>query len=355
MTTTAPPKYDESFNNDAMIDDNDDEVADNRDDGDTVTFAAVQEPLTARTKRPRSFCRHCFVMCGGITVTVFSCVTLVMIGLGFVGYAIVATGVRRYTVETPIDITNITVPKEEMTETFHEIEHFIKCISNFDEVHNSSGATDLIISSRFMNGIISHRDYLRRYAHVIMKENELLFQTSVPLSHFIPGGKNRYFVSTTNITSNTRREWWTNKTTITVSFEVGKRFPDEYDGPIFVIRLLSYFRTAFFPSIFRRNQYDWVLNVLSMEQFGKPLGTRESWSEKGNILQSSYDESIVFSGSNITDDKFFIAMRNIESIRIEADQLVIRPRNILHHRRNTNTSESNHIPMLQQIRKLIGQ
>ena len=75
MTTTAPPKYDESFNNDAMIDDNDDEVADNRDDGDTVTFAAVQEPLTARTKRPRSFCRHCFVMCGGITVTVFSCVT----------------------------------------------------------------------------------------------------------------------------------------------------------------------------------------------------------------------------------------------------------------------------------------
>ena len=98
MTTTAPPNYDESFNHDAMIDNDNDEVADNRGDGDTATFAAVPEPLTARTKRPRSFRRHCFVLCGGIIVTVFSGVTLVMIGLGFVGYAIVATGVRRYTV-----------------------------------------------------------------------------------------------------------------------------------------------------------------------------------------------------------------------------------------------------------------
>ena len=159
-----------------------------------------------------------------------------------------------------------------------------------------------------------------------MNENELLLQTCVPILDMIPGGKLQFFVATIYIAFSTRQEWWKDKTTITVSFELGKRLSNDYDGPPIVMKFLSYFADSFdAQSSDPRQRYDWVLKSLSLREFGKDIGALQSQSEKENIFQYIYDHPNDDT-ANEWINTFFKVMNGIASIRIEPDQLVLHPR-----------------------------
>jgi hypothetical protein len=214
-------------------------------------------------------------------------------------------------VETPIDFPIVSVSDMELEQVSSEIETFIKSIVNDDD--GTTPTEDLIISSRIVNGAISKSDYLRGHAQVIMKENEFIFQTSLPMDMF-PGGKHRFFVSTMDTTTTT------GPAITTTSFDLGKKMSEDYDGPLFVTELLSYLATTT-----DTTDPEWVINVLSMNVLGQEIMTPEMVAEHVNILQKLKEDLNI---QNDPNTKYLFKFINgIDSIRIEPDQIIIRARN----------------------------
>ena len=144
------PKPDEKHDDDDNVDDDEHSDTEN-------------EPFTRTAQHPkvsRHVGRSCCGICGCVTMTICSGILLLMIGLVVFAYFIIATGVQRYTVAAPIDIPIITVPETELNNTFHQIVNYIDGINSVDDIHNISRTDKLIISSRFVNGVIAETDYL---------------------------------------------------------------------------------------------------------------------------------------------------------------------------------------------------
>lgn len=311
--TTVPPKYQYAaiYEANEKYDDTD-EVATAVtavDDEDDIYYPVKPIHTTSVTKR-RKASRSCCCICGCITLSVFICFLMLIVVIGIVYYAMIGKGVRMVTVETPIDFPIVSVSDMELEEFSSEIETFIKSIVNDDD--GTTPTEDLIISSRIVNGAISQSDYLRGHAQVIMKENEFIFQTSLPMDMF-PGGKHRFFVSTMDTTTTT------GPAITTTSFDLGKKMKEDYDGPLLVTELLSYLATT------TDTDPEWVINVLSMNVLGQEIISPEMLDENVNILQALKEDPNV---QNDPNTKYLFKFINgIDSIRIEPDQIIIRARN----------------------------
>lgn len=304
------PKYTVIYDVNEKYDDAD-EVATAVVDSDDDVYYPVKTlhatPLAHRRKARRSCCGICCC----ITSSIFGCFFVLLVILGIAYYAMIVKGVRMVTVETPIDFPIVTVSNKELQAVADDIDTFIKSILNDDGTDSVTKTKDLIIPSRIVNGAISQSDYLRGHAQVIMKENEFIFQTSLPMDMF-PGGKHRFFVSTLDTTTTT------GPAITTTSFDLGKKLSKDYDGPLFVTELLSYLAST------TGNDQEWVINVLSMNVLGQELMTPESLAEKVDILQSLRDDPHFQHDPN--SKLFFQFINSIDSIRIEPDQMIVRAR-----------------------------
>jgi hypothetical protein len=149
-----------------------------------------------------------------------------------------------------------------------------------------------------------------------MKENEFIFQTSLPMDMF-PGGKHRFFVSTLDSATTTMTTADSAKIT-TTSFDLAKKLSLDYDGPLFVMELLSYLsiNTTVHDS-------EWVMNLLSMNVLGHEAITTPEMKET-NLLQLLRDDPNFQQDPN--SKVFFQFIDSIESIRMEPDQMIIRAR-----------------------------
>ena len=321
---TNQPKY-------TVISDVNDKYNENDEVATAVTTAVLQydddydDNATYLSKR-RKARRSCCGICCCVTSVMCGCFLLLLIMIGIAYYSMIVYGVRMITVETSIDFPIVTVSEKELEVVSDDIDDFMQSILNDDGCEGGMTTKDLIISSRIVNGAISQSDYLRGHAQVIMKENEFIFQTSLPMDMF-PGGNHRFFVSTMDTTTTA-----TDSAITTTSFDLGKKLSKDYDGPLFVTELLSYLAAT------TGKDPEWVMNVLSMQIMGQELMTPEELADKANILQSLRDDPSLKDDPNM--QAFLKFINGIDSIRMEADRMIV------HARCNTtNNSMMKELPL----------
>ena len=307
---TNQPKY-------TVISDVNDKYNENDEVATAVTTAVLQydddydDNATYLSKR-RKARRSCCGICCCVTSVMCGCFLLLLIMIGIAYYSMIVYGVRMITVETSIDFPIVTVSEKELEVVSDDIDDFMQSILNDDGCEGGMTTKDLIISSRIVNGAISQSDYLRGHAQVIMKENEFIFQTSLPMDMF-PGGSHRFFVSTMDTTTTK-----TDSAITTTSFDLGKKLSKDYDGPLFVTELLSYLAAT------TGKDPEWVMNVLSMQIMGQEVMTPEELADKTNILQSLRDDPSLKDDPNMQALLKFID--GIGSIRVEADRMIVHAR-----------------------------
>ena len=326
------PKY-------TVIDDVNEKYYKDTDEGTAVTVATVsdddvyypvKQSLTASavSTRRRKARRRCCGICCCITSSICGCFFLLLVLIGVAYYAMIVKGVRMITVETPIDFPIVTVSDEEFQVVLDEIETFVNSIMDTDGIiDNMTPIQDLIVPSSFVNGAISQSEYLRGHAQVIMKENEFIFQTSLPMDLF-PGGKHRFFVSTLDTTTAS-----TGPAISTTSFDLGKKLSQDYDGPLFVMELLSYLA-----STAGKVDQEWVMNLLSINVLGQEMMSPDMLEAKVDILQSIRDDPNYQYRNHPESDPFFQFINSIDSIRIEPDQMIIHARDRTSQSKYTITS-----------------
>lgn len=163
------------------------------DDDATVVTAAVVDgvedgyyPVKSlhTATRLRKARRSCCGICCCVTSSICGVFLLLLVMIGVAYYTMIVKGVRMVTVETPVDFPIVTVANQELRDFSDQVDAFIKSILNRDST--SSEIQDLVIPARIVNGAISQSDYMRGHAFVVMKENEFLFQTSLPMD-MLPG------------------------------------------------------------------------------------------------------------------------------------------------------------------------
>ena len=226
------------------------------------------------------------------------------------------------TVATPIDFPIVTVSEQDLQVVSDEISHFIKAIRECDGIDSGKEIKDLIISSRILNGAISQSEYLRGHAQVIMKENELIFQTSLPMD-FFPGGKHRYFVSTMDTSTAT-----TGPSITTTTYDLDKELSQNYDGPLFVMELLSYLT-----STTTGNDQEWVISVLRMNLLGFALTTTD-------ILEAEVETFQTVSDDPKNNQLDLISERSFQFYHIEKDQMIVRA-DVFHTKMKSFEAENN--------------
>ena len=324
-----------------------------------------------RHQESRRWTCNCCCICGWIAVTLL----LSLMGLGIAGYWMIARTVRGLTAESPLIFPIITLPPEELFNFTRQHLNFINCLESFDDVHKISMTKELIVPSRYLNGVISDMDGSRGYAHVFMKSNELLFQTSIPMMRLIPGGKNRFFVVTVNITTvvTSCQSRSPETAVISVSLDLGPTSnKDSKEGPMYLIEFESYFGPIVNQNQSNEYKYDWVMKILRIREFGrvvfcaKPYNMKHTTflqffkmiiygklgEKKYNVWQPFYDDPQLLITKDDANHRFIKVMNSIQSIRIEPDQLVIRPRNPNYNCKKNASVWSSGISMLQQIFKL---
>ena len=287
------------------------------------------KPLTLeqrhRTTRRAGGCRcvprTCCGVCCCISLTLFALLMLLFVAIFVAYYALLVTGVRMITVETPVAFPTENIYTKELDAFGNDADVFIQAILNNDG-NDSIDTPDLVISSHVVNGAIAQCDYLKGHAQVTMKENEFIFQTSLPMDMF-PGGKHRFFVSTMDTTTAaTTAE--PGSTVTTTSFDLAKKLTEDYDGPLFVTELLTYLATttAMTANASGKDHPEWVLNALSMNVMGQELVTPDA--QGVDLLQALRDDPNFASDPN--NELFFKFINGIGSIKLEPDRMIVRAR-----------------------------
>ena len=315
MTTLPPSKYQYATIDVAKHEKyHDDEVATVMTTVDADVYYPVKQSHTTMKRRKGTPRRSCCCICGCITLTIFACFFLLILLLAIVQFAWIVKGVRMVTVDTPIDFPIVTLSQIELLQVSNDIGTFVQSVLN-DDGTTTTNIKDLVLSARMVNGAISQSDYLRGHAQVILKENEFIFQTSLPMD-MLPGGAHRFFVSTMDTTIST------GSAVTTTSFDLGKKLSDEYDGPLYMTQLLWYLANTT-----GTTDPEWDINVLSMKWLGQEIMTPEMLADPVNILQSVKDDPKIKNDPNSV--LLFQFINGIDSIRMEPDQIIIRARR--HH------------------------
>jgi hypothetical protein len=157
---------------------------------DETTYPTKPKVPGRPVYKPRRRCSPCKLVLLTLLI-VFVVVPLVLGTIAAItGYMFMARTVKALTVTEPQSLPIVDYPED-------EIELFKERVKLFFEDLNAGRIPehDLVITADEVNGLFAGSDFLRGNAFVQMEENKLAIDTSLPIPSCLPGGRGRYFVS----------------------------------------------------------------------------------------------------------------------------------------------------------------
>ena len=177
-----------------------------------TTFATTVQMMKRRPRRIPNMPKQRFTCCQRFCICLFISYILsgVFVSLLFnlTLQAIIIKGTYMISRAKPTIFPIETFSDDEIVDTIasfqRNLERIVSTKRNLNYAATTKMTDEWVIPARAFNGIIFQSADFRGYAHVTMKDHELIVQTSYPIDSPIPWSTNRFFVSTLTI-RNTKR------------------------------------------------------------------------------------------------------------------------------------------------------